>query len=101
LVLRCGKLGELSPLDRKKALEASGLCMFCLRHPANAECFNQGGRSKPACIQPGCKGNHATGMHDLLGGVEVSVSLVMEEDGEEDEGDLYINLARIGQEEDD
>jgi hypothetical protein len=56
LVLRCNKLWELGPCDLKKALEASGLCMFCLRHPANAECFDQGGRLKPACVQSGCKG---------------------------------------------
>jgi hypothetical protein len=100
LVLRCSKLRELSPLDRKKALEARRLCMFCLRHPANAECFDQRGRLKLACTQPGCKGKHAAGVHDLLGGVEASVSLVMEEDDKEDEGDLYVNVSRIGHEED-
>jgi hypothetical protein len=101
LVLRCSKLQELSICDRKKVLEASLLCMFCLRHPANAECFDQGGRSKPACVQRGCKGKHAAGVHDLLGGVESSVNLASEEGDEEDEGDLYVNVARIGQEEDD
>jgi hypothetical protein len=64
LVVQCSKLRELSPQDRKKALEASGLCMFCLRRSASAECFDQGGRSKPACTQLGCKGKHAAGMHD-------------------------------------
>jgi hypothetical protein len=58
--------------------------MFCLWHPASAECFDQGGHSKPAYTQLGCKGKHAAGVHDLLGGVEASVSLVMEEDDEED-----------------
>jgi hypothetical protein len=33
--------------------------------------------------------------------VEASVNLATEEDDEEDEGDLYVNVARIGQEEDD
>jgi hypothetical protein len=87
--------------DRKKVLEASGLCMFCLRHPANAECFDQGGRSKPACVQPGCKGKHAAGIHELLGGDDVSINLVAEGDNDEDNEDLYVNVARLGQEEDD
>ncbi len=102
LVLRCGKLRKLSLSERRRVLEASGLCMFCLRHPANAECFDQGGRTKPACVQPGCKGKHAVGVHKLHGGVDESVNLVAEEEYEvgEDE-DLYVNIARIGQEEDD
>jgi hypothetical protein len=101
LVLWCSKLQELGPCDRMKVLEASGLCMFCLRHPENAECFDQGGHSKPACVQPGCKGKHAASVHDLLGRADASVNLITEEDDEEDDGDLYINVARIGQEEDD
>jgi hypothetical protein len=105
LVLRCGKLRKLNLCERMKVLEASGLCMFCLRHPANAECFDQGGRSKPACVQPGCKRKHAAGVHELLGGTDASVNLVAEEDDEEndkeDDEDLYVNVARVGQEEDD
>ncbi len=69
--------------------------MFCLRHPADAECYNQGGRTKLACVQPGCKGKHATRVHELLGGLDASVNLVAEEDE-----DLYVNIARIVQEED-
>jgi hypothetical protein len=50
LVIRCGKLRQLSLSERRKALEASGLCMLCLRHPADVECFDQGGHTKPACV---------------------------------------------------
>jgi hypothetical protein len=75
---RCSKIRELNPRDIKKALEVSGQCLFCLRHPASAECYDQGGHTKPACAEPRCKGRHAAGVHDLLGGVEASVSLVME-----------------------
>ncbi len=102
LVLRCGKLRKLSLSERRRALEASGLCMFCLRHPTDAECFDQGGRTKPSCVQPGCKGKYTAGVHELLGGVDASVNLVAEEDHEmEEDKDLYVNVARIGQEEDD
>ncbi len=41
LVLHCGKLRELSLNERWKALEASGLCMFCLKHPADSERYDQ------------------------------------------------------------
>jgi hypothetical protein len=47
------------------------------------------------------QGKHAAGVHDLLGGVQASVNLATEEDEEEDEGDLYVNVARVRQEEDD
>ncbi len=83
-------------------MEASELCMFCLKHSADAECFDRGGRTKPACVQPRCKGKHAAGVHELLGGVDASVNLITEEGHEiEEDEDLYVNIARIGEEEDD
>ncbi len=101
LVLQCCKLRNLSLDERRRALEASRLCMFCLRHPANTECFDKGGRTKPACVQPGCKGRHAIGVHELLGGEDASVNLVMEKGhGMEGDEDLYVNIARVEQEED-
>jgi hypothetical protein len=39
-------------------------------------------------------------VHDLLGGVEASVSLVVEEDDDNNEADLYVNVARAGQDDD-
>ncbi len=102
LVLQCGRLRELSLSERRRALEASGLCMFCLRHPADSECFDQGGRMKPACVQPGCGGRHAVGVYELLGGVDVSVNLVAGEDhGMEEDEEWYVNLVRVEREEDD
>ncbi len=59
--------------------------------------FRLGGHTKPACVQPGCKGRHAVGAHELLGGVDASVNLVAEEGHEmEEDEDLYVNIARIG-----
>jgi hypothetical protein len=49
----------------------------------------------------GAKVSNAAGVHDLLRGVEASVNLATEEEDEDDKGDLYVNVARIGQEEDD
>jgi hypothetical protein len=34
----CNKLRVLNLSDRRKALEVSGLCLFCLRHPASTDC---------------------------------------------------------------
>jgi hypothetical protein len=53
-------------------------------------------------VQPGCKGKDAIGVHELLGGADASVNLITGEGHEtgEDE-DLYVNIASIGQEEDD
>jgi hypothetical protein len=102
LVLHCGKLRELSLNERRKALEASGLCMFCLRHPAEAECYDQGGCTKPACMQSGCKGRHAVGVHELLGGEDASVNLIAEEGyGVEEDENLYVNIVRVEQKEND
>jgi hypothetical protein len=39
-------------------------------------------------------------VHELLGGADASVNLVAEEDDEKDDEELYVNAARIGQEED-
>jgi hypothetical protein len=102
LVLQCDRLRELSLSGRRRALEASGLCMYCLKHPADLECFDRGGRMKPACPQPGCEGKHAAGVHELLGGVDGSVNLVAAEDHkmEEDE-EWYVNIVRVEREEDD
>ncbi len=83
-------------------MEASGLCMFCLKHPADSECYDQGDRTKPACMQPGCKGRHAVGVHELLGGMGASVNLVAGESHEvEEDKDLYVNIVRGQQEEND
>jgi hypothetical protein len=43
---------------------------------------------------------HAASMHDLLRGANTRVSLVMEEE-DEDESDIYVNMARTGEEDDD
>ncbi len=76
LVLKCSRLRELSLSERRKVLEASGLCMYCLKHPAELECYGRGGPSKPACLQPECGGRHAMGVHELLGKVDASVNLI-------------------------
>jgi hypothetical protein len=102
MALYCSRLRELGLSNRRKALEASRLCMSCLKHPADLECFDQGGHAKPACVQPGCKGEHAATVHDLLGGAGASVNLVAEEDHEaEEDEEWYVNIIRAEQEEDD
>ncbi len=103
LVLRCCRLRKLSLSERRRTLQASGLCMFCLRHPTDTECFDQGGRTKPACVQPGCKGKRAVGVHELLGEWmrESILSQRRVTRWRRTMTCMYVNIARIGQEEDD
>jgi hypothetical protein len=78
---------------------ASGLCLFCLRHPGSMQCYGRGGPSKPACPTPGCSGRPASSVHDAFMGASTSVSLVTDE-GDEYDDDAYVNIARAGDEED-
>jgi hypothetical protein len=97
-VLQCSRLRELSLNERRKVLEASGLCMYCLRHPAEQECYGRGGPTKPECPQPVCGGRHATGVHKLLGKVDASINLIAEEDESDEDEEWYVNTIRIEQE---
>jgi hypothetical protein len=99
LVLQCSRLRELSLNERRKVLEASGLCMYCLRHSAELECYGQGGPTKPECLQPECGGRHTTGAHELLGKVDASVNLIAGDDYESDEDEeWYVNIIRVEEE---
>jgi hypothetical protein len=92
VMLQCEKLMSLGLTDRKVVLEKSGLCMFCLKHSADLECYGKGGLSKLRCTQPGCDGEHTPGVHKLMGEENASVNLVAEEgDAEEDESEREEN----------
>ncbi len=64
--------------ERKEILKKSGLCLFCLKHAAEVECYGQGSFSKPKCTQVGCDGEHTPGVHKLLGEESAGVNLVAE-----------------------
>jgi hypothetical protein len=92
VMLQCEKLMSLGLAERKEVLEKSGLCMFCLKHSAELECYGKGGLSKPRCTQPGCDGEHTPGVHKLMGEENAGVNLISEdrdaeEDGDEEEGE--------------
>jgi hypothetical protein len=80
---------ELS--ERKEILEKSGLCLFCLKHAAELECYGRGGLSKPRCTQTGCDGEHTPGVHKLMGEEGAGVNLVTEaeSDLEKDEDEEW------------
>jgi hypothetical protein len=84
VMLQCEKLMSLGLAERREVLEKSGLCMFCLKHAAELECYGRGGLSKPRCTQPGCDGEHTPGVHKLMGEDSVRVNLIAE-DGNKDE----------------
>jgi hypothetical protein len=71
--------------ERKEILEKSGLCLFCLKHAAELECYRRGGLSKPRCTQAGCDGEHTPSVHKLMGEESVGVNLVAEDEWESEE----------------
>jgi hypothetical protein len=81
-MIQCDKLLGLGLAERRDVLEKSGLCMFCLKHSAEFECYGRGGLSKPRCTRRGCDGEHTPNVHRLMGEDDVKVSLVA---GNEDE----------------
>jgi hypothetical protein len=85
VLLQCDKLLSMRLSERKKILEKSGLCLFCLKHAAELECYGQGGLSKPRCTQAGCDGEHTPGVHKLMGEESVGVNLVAEDESESEE----------------
>jgi hypothetical protein len=84
VMLQCEKLMSLGLAERKEVLEKSRLCMFCLKHSADLECYGKGGLSKPRCNQPGCDGEHTPGVHKLMGEENAGVNLVAEDKDTED-----------------
>jgi hypothetical protein len=78
---------ELS--ERKEILKKSGLCLYCLKHAAEVECYGQGSFSKPKCMQAGCDGEHAVSVHKLLGEESAGVNLVAEGEYESEEDEEW------------
>jgi hypothetical protein len=83
-MLQCEKLMSLGLAERK---EVSGLCMFCLKHAAELECYGRGRLSKPRCTQPGCDGEHTPGVHKLMGEESAGVNIIAEDGDEEEDED--------------
>jgi hypothetical protein len=82
--------------ERRRVLKKSGLCIYCLKHAAELECYRQGGPSKPPCAQPECGGKHAAKAHKLLGATDAGVNLAMEEDHKTDEEEeWWVHMIRV------
>ncbi len=100
MLLQCAKLLELNLDERKEVLKQSGLCLYCLKHAAELECYGRGGFSKPKCTRSGCNGEHAVGAHKLLGEGDASVNLITEGDYEsEEEEEWWVSTVRVEEEE--
>jgi hypothetical protein len=98
-LLQCAKLLELNLDERKEVLKRSGLCLYCLKHAAEVECYGQGGFSKPKCMQTGCDGEHAVSVHRLLGENGASVNLVAEGEYEsEEDEEWWVGTVRVEEE---
>ncbi len=87
VILQCEKLMSLGLAERKEVLEKSWLCMFCLKHAAELECYGRGGLSKPRCTQPGCDGEHTPSVHKLMGEESAGVNLIAEDGSEGEDED--------------
>jgi hypothetical protein len=99
VALQCTRLQELGLEERRGVLEKSGLCMYCLKHAAELECYGQGGPSKPRCARPECGGKHAIGAHKLLGEADECVNLATGGDSESDEDEEWgVNTVRVEEE---
>ncbi len=85
VMLQCEKLMSLGLAERRDVLEKSGLCMFCLKHAAELECYGRGGLSKPRCTQAGCDGEHTPGVHKLMGEDNASVNVVAGDESEDED----------------
>jgi hypothetical protein len=82
--------------EKKEILRKSGLCLFCLKHAAEVECYGQGSFSKPKCTQAGCDGEHTPGVHKLLGEESAGVNLVAEGECEsEEDEEWWVGTVRI------
>jgi hypothetical protein len=82
-MIQCDKLLALGPAEKRDVLEKSGLCMFCLKHSAEFECYGRGGLSKPRCTRGGCDGEHTPDVHMLMSEDGAKVSLVAGDGGED------------------
>jgi hypothetical protein len=75
--------------ERKEILKKSGLCLFCLKHAAEVECYGQGSFSKPKCMQAGCGGKHTPSVHKLLGEESAELNLIAEGNYESEEDEEW------------
>ncbi len=91
VLLQCDKLLGMELSERRDILEKSGLCLFCLKHAAELECYGRGGLSKPRCTRAGCDGEHTPDVHKLMGGESAGVNFVAgdESELEEDEDEEW------------
>jgi hypothetical protein len=89
MMLQCEKLLSLGLAERRDALEKSGLCMFCLKHSAELECYGKGGLSKPRCTRPGCDGEHTPNVHMLMGEDNAGVNLIAGDEDKKETEDEY------------
>jgi hypothetical protein len=89
VLLQCNKLLGMKLSQRKEVLEKSGLCLFCLKHAAELECYGRGGLSKPRCTQAACDGEHTPSVHELMGEESANVNLVAEDEFESEEDEEW------------
>jgi hypothetical protein len=74
----CKEFRGLNVETRKKALDNSEFCTFCLRHSADSECYGKGLGLKPTYWIPECMRQHAEKLQEMMAGLNVSANAVMD-----------------------
>ncbi len=96
VLLQCTKLLGMKLDERKEVLKKSGLCLYCLKHAAEVECYGQGSFSKPKCMQAWCDGEHTVSVNKLLGEESAGVNLITEGEYEsEEDEEWWVGTVRI------
>ncbi len=57
VLLQCDKLLSMELSERKEVLEKSGLCLFCLKHAAELECYGEEVSLSPGARKPDAMGS--------------------------------------------
>jgi hypothetical protein len=52
--------------ERDRIITNNKLCMFCLLHSSDEECFSKTNKIKPVCMEHECKGQHIKWLHKML-----------------------------------
>jgi hypothetical protein len=66
---RCGAFGDKKPEDQTRIIKDNKLCPFCLLHDESEVCYSKVNKTKPACEEMECRGQHIQWLHELLKGV--------------------------------
>jgi hypothetical protein len=99
---RCGAFEDKKPEERARFVKDSKLCPYCLLHNESEVCYSKVNKTKPACEDPGCGGQHILWLPGLLKDtvkVEGKVNVVQGKEGWRTPDEAWIQDEREEEEE--